>query len=98
MAVPGAPLPGDMISDDAAPLVTTVIPTFRRPALLRRAVLSALAQSMRRVRVAVYDNASGDGTAAVLAELARADPRVQYHSRSEEHTSELQSPYDLVCR
>jgi hypothetical protein len=37
---------------------------------------------MRRVRVAVYDNASGDGTAAVLAELARADPRVHYHSHA----------------
>jgi hypothetical protein len=70
-----------MISDDAA-LVTTVIPTFRRPALLRRAVLSALDQSMRRVRVAVYDNASGDGTAAVLADLARSDPRVRYHSHA----------------
>jgi GT2 family glycosyltransferase len=71
-----------MTSDDAAPLVTTVIPTFRRPALLRRAVHSALAQSMRRLRVDVYDNASGDGTAEVVAELARADPRVHYQSHA----------------
>src|SRR5207248_9281027 len=26
------------------------------------------------------------------------DPRVGGHRRSEEHTSELQSPYDIVCR
>src|SRR5207248_11241037 len=27
-----------------------------------------------------------------------ADPCLRHHGRSEEHTSELQSPYDLVCR
>src|SRR5207248_8318725 len=29
---------------------------------------------------------------------ARRDRRDGAHGRSEEHTSELQSPYDLVCR
>src|SRR5207248_6850321 len=29
--------------------------------------------------------------------VSRAQPR-HAHGRSEEHTSELQSPYDLVCR
>jgi len=61
------------------PLITTVIPTYRRPALLRRAICSALAQTYPRLQVCVYDNASGDETAAVVAELAREDPRVKYH-------------------
>src|SRR5437867_5056505 len=26
------------------------------------------------------------------------EQRLRHHARSEEHTSELQSPYDLVCR
>src|SRR5256885_11835153 len=30
--------------------------------------------------------------------LLRADPRYRLGSRSEEHTSELQSPCNLVCR
>src|SRR5437867_6351247 len=30
--------------------------------------------------------------------LERIDRRVHFVERSEEHTSELQSPYDLVCR
>jgi glycosyltransferase involved in cell wall biosynthesis len=59
-------------------LITTVIPTYRRPRLLRRAILSVLAQSYPHVRVCVYDNASGDDTAEVVRELAAADARVKY--------------------
>lgn len=59
--------------------MTAVIPTYRRPRLLRRAIQSVLAQTHRDVRVRVYDNASGDETAAVVRELAAADPRVSYH-------------------
>lgn len=62
-----------------APLITTVIPTYRRPALLKRAIASALAQTEPRLVVCVYDNASGDETAAVVAAMAARDPRVQYH-------------------
>ena len=60
------------------PEITTIIPTFRRPMLLRRAILSALAQRGPSLQVCVYDNASGDSTADVLAELAAEDPRVKY--------------------
>jgi glycosyltransferase involved in cell wall biosynthesis len=56
--------------------ITTIIPTFRRPELLRRAIHSALAQTYSDVRVCVYDNASGDATGAVVAAIA--DPRVTY--------------------
>src|SRR5437867_8720820 len=33
-----------------------------------------------------------------LLRLVLAEPRHESLKRSEEHTSELQSPYDLVCR
>jgi GT2 family glycosyltransferase len=65
------------------PTITTIIPTYRRPQLLRRAVRSALAQTYVNVIVHVYDNASGDETAAVVAELAAQDPRVRYHCHPE---------------
>src|SRR5207248_11107042 len=46
--------------------------------------------------VAGLDQEAGD---AVLDELRNtADPARDDRPRSEEHTSELQSPYDLVCR
>src|SRR5438105_3287010 len=56
-----------------------VIPTYRRPGLLRRAVRSALAQTHSDLEVWVYDNASGDETEAVVAELAAVDARLHYH-------------------
>ncbi len=59
-------------------LVTTIIPTFRRPYLLRRAIASALNQTYRDVQVCVYDNASGDETQAAVAQIASLDSRVRY--------------------
>ena len=49
-----------------SPLVTTIITTYRRPRLLRRAIRSALNQTMPRVRVCVYDDRSDDETADVV--------------------------------
>lgn len=65
-----------------ADVITTVIPTYRRPRLLRRAVLSVLNQTYPHVLACVYDNASGDETERVVAELARHDDRVRYHRHS----------------
>jgi glycosyltransferase involved in cell wall biosynthesis len=65
------------------PLITTVIPTFRRPQLLKRAILSVLRQTYPNFKICVYDNASGDSTASVVAELAALDSRVEYHCHSE---------------
>lgn len=64
---------------EMAPLITTVIPTYRRPRLLRRAITSVLAQEGALVRVCIYDNASGDETAAMVTSMAASDPRARYH-------------------
>ena len=58
---------------------TVVIPTYRRPSLLRRAVSSALAQTHSDLEVWVYDNASGDETEEVVSTIAAADRRLHYH-------------------
>jgi len=58
--------------------ITTILPTFRRPQLLRRALRSVLRQTYQDFRVCVYDNASGDETEAVAREAAAADRRVVY--------------------
>lgn len=60
--------------------ITTVIPTYCRPRLLRRAVESALAQQGPALAVHVFDNASGDETGAVLSGIAARDPRLQYRT------------------
>jgi len=64
------------------PLITTIIPTYRRPRLLSRAIKSVLAQSMERLRVCVCDNASGDETEEVVRSLEKVDPRISYHRQS----------------
>ena len=63
------------------PLVTTVIPTYRRPEMLRRALRSVLGQTYRDFQVCVYDNASGDDTGAVVDEFRKQDSRVTYLCR-----------------
>ena len=67
--------------ENTQPLITTVIPTYQRPQLLRRAILSVLNQTYPHIKVCVYDNASEDNTKAVVDELAKQDPRVHYHCR-----------------
>lgn len=59
-------------------LITTIIPTFRRPKLLKRAIESVLAQSFNNFKICVYDNASEDETEDVVAEYIRQDDRVFY--------------------
>jgi glycosyltransferase involved in cell wall biosynthesis len=68
-----------MNTNDKASMITTVIPTYRRPQLLQRAVKSALEQKGVSVSVRVFDNASGDETADVIARLAVDYPRLHYH-------------------
>jgi len=58
--------------------ITTVIPTYRRPLLLKRAITSVLAQNYRDFEVHVYDNASGDDTQEVAQQFASRDSRVKY--------------------
>lgn len=76
--VPSMPDPYP-IMDSSPEIITTIIPTYRRPHLLRRAILSVLNQLYPHVRVSVYDNASGDTTEEVVMKLAQADSRIQYH-------------------
>lgn len=64
-------------------MITTIIPTYRRPQMLKKAIHSVLAQEYPHLQVCVYDNASGDETAEIVAEIAKRDPRVHYHCHSQ---------------
>lgn len=72
-----------MINKQMNPVITTIIPTYRRPELLQRAIKSVLDQTYPYFQVCVYDNASGDETASVVAEMAQKDRRIKYHCHSE---------------
>lgn len=61
------------------PAVTAAVPTYRRARMLERAIGSILSQTWPDSRVFVCDNASDDGTEALLRDLARRDARVRFH-------------------
>ena len=65
------------------PQITAIICTYRRPKWLHRAILSILNQTYRDFQICIYDNASGDETSEVVAELARQDERIHYIRRPE---------------
>ena len=71
------------MNEISKPLITAIIPTYRRPKLLRRAIKSVLNQTYPHFQVCVYDNASGDETADVVAEFAKKDSRVKYYCHPE---------------
>src|SRR5215211_8771833 len=93
-----------------APVVSVVLPTRGRAAYLDVALDSLAAQDLEEPwQLLVVDDGSRDGTAELLERRGtpslRLDParglnpaRNAGARRSEEHTSELQSHSDLVCR
>ena len=66
-----------------APDVSVVIPTKNRPALVGRAVASALSQEGPSVEVVLVDDGSDPDAASVIDSLGRSDPRIR-HVRNEE--------------
>lgn len=60
-----------------APLVSVVLPTHDRAAILPRAVRSVLGQTWAELELVVVDDASRDGTHELLNEIADTDPRVR---------------------
>ena len=65
----------------AYPLVSVVVPTFNRPALLRRAISSVLAQTWTEFEIIVVDDASTEPIHEVINGFQAADISVQIHNR-----------------
>lgn len=59
------------------PLVSVLVTTFRTGQRAVRAIESILQQSYRNLEVVVVDDASGDDTPQLLAQLAKQDARVR---------------------
>jgi hypothetical protein len=60
----------------AGALVSTIIPVWNRPSMLREAVASVLAQTYRPVEVIIVDDGSTDDTAATADAMAREEPEI----------------------
>src|SRR5579871_51520 len=55
-------------------LVSTIIPVYNRPMMLREAVASVLSQTYRPIEVIIVDDGSTDQTPVVAEEVTRANP------------------------
>ena len=66
-------------SNDAntAPRVSVILPAYNAAAHLRRAVDSALAQTMSDLEIIIVDDASTDATLEIAGRIAAQDPRVR---------------------
>jgi glycosyltransferase involved in cell wall biosynthesis len=62
--------------DTGAPSVSVVIPVFNRASVLRRAIDSALSQTLTALEVIVVDDGSTDGSASVAEEVGDRRVRV----------------------
>jgi glycosyltransferase involved in cell wall biosynthesis len=60
----------------ADPLVSILMPTYRRPHYLHLALASAVGQTYKNLQIVIRDNASGDQTPAVVQ--AFNDPRIEF--------------------
>lgn len=66
-----------------AETITVILPTYRRPQLLKRAIASVLAQTYPHFLLYIYDNASGDETEEVVRAFQQRDSRIHYHRHPE---------------
>jgi glycosyltransferase involved in cell wall biosynthesis len=58
-------------------LVSTIIPVYNRPDLLREAVASVLAQTYRPIEIIIVNDGSTSETVSVCEELAAAHPKIR---------------------
>jgi glycosyltransferase involved in cell wall biosynthesis len=63
------------------PLVSIIIPTFNRAALLPETIYSILAQTWADWECIIVDDGSTDNTEKIVAVYAEKDSRISYHKR-----------------
>ena len=61
------------------PLISVIMPSWNAEGTLRKAAASILAQTWRNLELIIIDDASEDGTWAVMQGIAARDPRVRIY-------------------
>jgi glycosyltransferase involved in cell wall biosynthesis len=71
-------------SQKEAPLVSVILPTYRRRESLKRAINSVLNQTFKDFELLVMDDGSSDGSFDLIEDFRRTDPRI-IHVRHEKN-------------
>jgi glycosyltransferase involved in cell wall biosynthesis len=66
------------MSEDPAPRVSVVLPTYNRRSVLLEAIASVREQSFADLEILVCDDGSADGSREAVQALASADPRIRW--------------------
>ena len=66
------------MSPHSNPLVKVLMPTYKRPLLLPRAIQCVLNQTYPHFKLCIYDDASGDNTREVVNKFIKNDSRIIY--------------------
>ena len=61
------------------PKITTILLTYKRPFLLNKAINSVLTQTYDKIKLSIFDNASGDKTSQIVKKHNKIDDRINYH-------------------
>jgi glycosyltransferase involved in cell wall biosynthesis len=77
------------------PLITTIIPTFRRPKLLRRAIESALNQTIKNIHITIFDNDSCDETIDVIKDIQQEHPNVFAFSHTKQMSAAVNFQFGI---
>jgi succinoglycan biosynthesis protein ExoO len=65
------------MDEATTPRVSVIVPAYNAAGFLKRALHSALAQTMPDLELIVVDDASSDSTLALARDVAARDPRVR---------------------
>ena len=65
-----------MASANRRPQISVIVPAYNCEATIRKAVSTALGQSIRAIELILVDDGSQDRTPQIVTELARADDRI----------------------
>lgn len=67
----------------SVPSLSVILPNYNHADFLPRCIRAILSQSFDDFELVVVDDASTDGSAAVIEEFARRDPRVRFYRNAE---------------
>lgn len=89
-----APFTHEQVNSHNVPLIRIVVPTFRRPAMLRRALVSLLGQEEKRWAAVVLDDSPNAESESIIRSLADSRIAYQFNARQVGAAANIDRAFD----